>query len=208
MIMSHSDDNGLVVPPRLAALPVVFVPIWRSDEEMSRVLDAAKKITEGWDPLFYKIDGRDQYKPGYKFAEWELKGVPIRIEIGPRDVEQNQVVVVRRDTGEKVSMSIVGLRERLESMLEAIQQSLFDRAKANLSSRTTDCDSFAEYAANVANGGFFRVHWCGADECETRIQQDTKSTIRCIPLDAPAESGKCLVCGQPSNRRVIAAQAY
>jgi prolyl-tRNA synthetase len=208
MIMSHSDDNGLVVPPRVAPLPVVFVPIWRSDEEMARVLDAAKKITEGWDPLFYKIDSRDQYKPGYKFAEWELKGVPIRIEIGPRDVEAGTVVVVRRDTSEKVTLPTQGLREKLETTLKDIQQSLFNRAKANLDARTKDCDSFEEYAGAVGDGGFFRVHWCGSDECETKIRNETKSTIRCIPLDAPAESGKCLVCGQPSNRRVIASQAY
>jgi prolyl-tRNA synthetase len=208
MIMSHSDDNGLVVPPRLAPLPVVFVPIWRSDDEMARVLDAARKITGGWDPLFFKVDSRDQYKPGYKFAEWELKGVPIRIEIGPRDVDAGTVVVVRRDTSEKVTMPTDGLRAKLETMLDEIQQSLFDRAKANLAARTKDCDAFEDYAKAVGAGGFFRIHWCGRDECETKIQQDTKSTIRCIPLDAPAESGKCLVCGQPSNRRVIASQAY
>ena len=109
MIMTHSDDSGLVVPPKLAPVPVVFVPIWRSDEEMDLVLGRARELTRDWDPLFYKIDDRDQYKPGYKFAEWELKGIPVRIEIGPRDVANNTVVVVRRDTGEKTPMSMDGL---------------------------------------------------------------------------------------------------
>ncbi len=208
MIMSHSDDNGLVIPPKLAPLPVVFVPIWRSDEEMATVLGAAKKITEDWDPLFFKVDSRDQYKPGYKFAEWELKGVPIRIEIGPRDVEAGTVVVVRRDTGEKATMPTAGLREKLVAMLDEIQTSLFARAKERLTSRTRDCDDYAEYAKSVSEGGFFRIHWCGADTCETQLREKTKSTIRCIPLDAACETGKCLVCGQPSSRRVIAAQAY
>ena len=130
MIMNHSDDNGLVIPPRLAPVPVVFVPIWRSEEEMALVLGKAREITDGWDPLFFKIDDRDQYKPGYKFAEWELKGVPVRIELGPRDVEQGTVVVVRRDTGEKAAVPMEGLRERLEALLEEIQANLFALAKA------------------------------------------------------------------------------
>jgi len=208
LIMTHSDDNGLVVPPKLAPLPVVLVPIWRSDEDRTTVLGAARRITEDWDPLFYKIDDRDQYKPGYKFAEWELKGIPVRIEIGPRDVEQNQVVVVRRDTGEKTPMSADGLLPKLQQLLEDMQQSLFTEAKQRLNDRTRDCDDFADYKKAVKNGGFFRIHWCGQDTCETRLQDDTKSTIRCIPLDAPDESGPCLVCGEPSERRVIASQAY
>ncbi len=208
MIMSHSDDNGLVIPPRLAPLPVVFVPIWRSDEERNLVLGRARKITADWDPLFFKIDDRDHFKPGYKFAEWELRGVPIRIEIGPLDCANNEVVVVRRDTGEKTSMPMLGLRENLAGLLKEIQVSLFARAKERTNAGTRDCDGYDDYKAHVANGGFFRVHWCGANACETRLQDETKSTIRCIPFDAPDESGNCLLCGAPSKRRVIAAQAY
>ena len=208
MVMSHSDDNGLVIPPKVAPLPVVFVPIWRSDEEMATVLGRAKELTKDWDPLFFKIDSRDQYKPGRKFAEWEVKGVPIRIEIGPRDCEQNQVVVVRRDTSEKIAMPMEGLREKLEAMLVTIQNDLFAAAKKRMDDQTRDCDAYDDYKANVANGGFFRIHWCGENACETRLQGETKSTIRGIPLDSPAETGACLMCGKPSSRRVIAAQAY
>ena len=208
MVMSHSDDNGLVIPPKLAPLPVVFVPIWRSDEEMATVLGRARELTRDWDPLFFKIDDRDQYKPGYKFNEWEVRGVPVRIEIGPRDCQNNQVVAVRRDTGQKTPLSMDGLREKVDALLADIQANLFAVAKKRLDDRTRDCDRFEDYKANVGNGGFFRIHWCGGNACETRIQEETKSTIRCIPFDAPDEDGACIVCGKPSKRRVIAAQAY
>ena len=208
MVMSHSDDNGLVIPPKLAPLPVVFVPIWRSDEEMATVLARARALTQDWDPLFYKIDDRDQYKPGYKFNEWEVRGVPIRIEIGPRDCQNNQVVLVRRDTGEKAAASMDGLREKVAAMLEDIQTNLFNAAKKRMDDNTRDCDSYEDYKESVGSGGFFRIHWCGANACETRIQEETRSSIRCIPFDAPEEEGACIVCGKPSGRRVIAAQAY
>ncbi len=208
MIMSHSDDNGLVIPPKLAPLPVVFVPIWRSDEDMALVLGRARELTKDWDVTSYKIDDRDQYKPGYKFAEWEIRGVPIRIEIGPRDCENNQVVVVRRDTGEKIPMSMDGLREKLDNLLEEIQNNLFERAKQRMDDNTRICDSYDDYKANVEKGGFFRIHWCGEDACEKKIQEETRSTIRCIPFDAVEEEGKCMVCGKPSHKRVIAAQSY
>jgi len=208
MIMAHGDDNGLVIPPKLAPLPVVIVPIWRSDEEMALVLGRAREITRDWDPLLYKIDDRDQYKPGYKFNEWEVRGVPVRIEIGPRDCQNNQVIAVRRDTGAKTPMPMSGLRENLDALLADIQANLFNAAKKRLDENTRDCDASEDYSANVANGGFYRIHWCGADACETRIQEETKSSIRCIPFDAPEEPGACLVCGKPSQRRVIAAQAY
>jgi prolyl-tRNA synthetase len=208
MVMSHSDDNGLVIPPKLAPLPVVFVPIWRSDEEMASVLARARELTRDWDPLFYKIDDRDQYKPGYKFNEWEVRGVPIRIEIGPRDCRHNQVVAVRRDTGEKIPMPMEGLRENVETLLAEIQTNLFNVAKKRLEDNTRDCDAYEDYRANVEKGGFFRVHWCGDDACETQLKDETRSTIRCIPFEAPEEAGRCIVCGRPSTRRVVAAQAY
>lgn len=208
MIMSHSDDNGLVIPPRLAPLPVVFVPIWRGDDEMALTLGKAREITQGWDPLFFKIDDRDQYKPGFKFAEWEVRGVPIRIEIGPRDVQNNQVIVVRRDTGEKLPMPAEGLREKLVALLEDIQNNLFTTAKKRLDDNTHTVDSYEDYKARIGNGGFFRIHWCGSGACEEALQQDTRSTIRCIPFDSEEEAGRCLVCGAPSARRVVAAQSY
>lgn len=208
MIMTHSDDNGLVIPPKLAPLPVVFVPIWRSDDEMALTVGRAREITAGWDPLFFKIDDRDQYKPGYKFAEWEVRGVPVRIEIGPRDCQSNQVVVVRRDTGEKTAMPMEGLREKLEALLVDIQNNLFATAKKRMDENTFTCDSYDDYKCRVEKGGFYRIHWCGERACEDRMQEDTRSTIRCIPFDAPEEQGACLVCGKPSSRRVIAAQSY
>lgn len=208
MVMTHSDDNGLVIPPKLAPLPVVFVPIWRSDEEMDRVLGRAREITSNWDPLFYKIDDRNQYKPGFKFAEWEVRGVPIRIEIGPRDCDNNQVVAVRRDTGEKTPLSMDGLYENVRALLDDIQTNMFNTAKRRMDERTHVCDAYAEYKDAVANGGFFRIHWCGNPACEALMQEETKSTIRCIPFDAEEEDGVCMICGKPSKRRVVASQSY
>jgi prolyl-tRNA synthetase len=208
MVMSHSDDNGLVIPPKLAPLPVVFVPIWRSDAEMALVLGRARDLTRDWDMLFFKIDDRDQYKPGFKFHEWETRGVPVRIEIGPRDCRNNQVIAVRRDTGEKIPMPTDGLRAHIDALLADIQSGMFRTAKRRLDDRTFMCDSYEDYKAKVGEGGFFRVHWCGGDPCETQIREETRSSIRCIPFDAPEKPGACLVCGKPSQRRVIAAQAY
>ncbi len=132
LIMTHSDDKGLVIPPKLAPLPVVIVPIWRSLAEQQQVTDFAKNITKDWDPIFYKIDDRDQYKPGYKFNEWELKGIPLRIEIGPRDVQNKQVVLVRRDTGEKITLSTDNLKGQVDKILKEIQDNLFNTAKKRL----------------------------------------------------------------------------
>ena len=209
MIMSHSDDNGLVIPPKLAPLPVVFVPIWRSDEEMAQTVGTAREITKDWDPLFYKIDDRDQYKPGYKFNEWELKGVPVRVEIGPRDVQSRSVVAVRRDTGEKTTLPMEGLRENLERLLVDIQKNLFDAAKKRLEDRTETLDSYDEYKQRVETGGFYRVFLDHANpEVEARLKDETRSTVRCIPFDAPEEEGPCMLTGKTCKGRVIAAQAY
>ncbi|HNT89139.1 MAG TPA: proline--tRNA ligase, partial [Candidatus Hydrogenedentes bacterium] len=157
IVMTHSDDNGLVIPPRLAPLPVVFVPIWKSDAERDVVCEKAREITRDWDPLFYRIDDRDQYKPGYKFNDWELKGVPIRVEIGPRDVQNNTVVAVRRDTGEKQALSMDGLREHLTRLLDDIQNNLFARAEQRTRVNTQTVDDYEEYKARIDQGGFFRV---------------------------------------------------
>jgi prolyl-tRNA synthetase len=209
MVMTHSDDNGLVIPPKLAPLPVVIVPIYRNDEEMDLVLNKAKEMTEGWDPLFFKIDNRDHYKPGFKFAEWELKGVPIRIEIGPRDVASGQVVAARRDTSEKITLSMDGLREKLEALLDEIQQNLFAIAKKRTEDNTHTIDSYEEYQARIGQGGFFRVFLDHKNpEVENRLQADTKSTVRCIPFDAEPEEGECMITGAPCHYRVIASQSY
>ena len=209
MIMTHSDDSGLVIPPKLAPTPVVFVPIYRSDEEKTLVLEKARAITRDWDPLFYKIDDREQYKPGYKFNEWELKGIPVRIEIGPRDVAANSVVAVRRDTGEKTTMPADTLHEQVRAMLDAMQANLYETAKKRMEERTFTVDSYDEYKASVEEGGFFRVFLDHANpKVEETLQEDTRSTIRCIPFDAPEEIGPCMITGTPCKGRVIAAQSY
>jgi len=209
MIMTHSDDDGLVIPPRLAPLPVVFVPIYRKDEERALVLERIARITENWDPLFFKVDDRDQYRPGYKFAEWEVKGVPLRIEIGPRDVAQNSVVVVRRDTKEKTIRSCDGLLASLRETLETMQRDLFNAARERMTARTFTVDHYDEYRERVDAGGFFRV-FLDVDnpEVEAKLQEDTRSTVRCIPFDQPDEEGPCMITGKPCRGRVIAAQSY
>jgi len=209
MILTHSDDNGLVVPPRLAPRPAVLVPIWRDDDQKDRVLSQARELTRDWDPLFCYVDDRDQHKPGYKFNEWELKGVPIRMELGPRDVDNKEVVVVRRDTGEKTPMPMTGLLENLEKLLEEIQENLFRQAKERTGAQTYTVDDYEAYKNAIGGGGFFRVFLDHENpEVEHRLQDDTRSTIRCIPFDAPGEEGPCMITGEPCRGRVIAAQAY
>ncbi|MGC8738957.1 MAG: proline--tRNA ligase [Candidatus Hydrogenedens sp.] len=209
MIMTHSDDQGLVVPPKLAPLPVVIVPIWRSDEEQQKVSEFAQNITRDWDPLFYKFDDRDQYKPGYKFNEWELKGVPLRIEIGPRDIQNKQVVLVRRDNAEKITLSIDNLKEHVENTLADIQNNLFKKAKERTEANTFTVDSYNEYKERIEKGGFFRVFLDHTNpEVEQRLKEETKSTIRCIPFDVPEEEGPCMITGKLCKYRVIAGQAY
>lgn len=208
MVMSHSDDNGLVIPPKVASLPVVTVPIYRSDEERDTVLAAARRMTEDWPVLFHKIDDRDNVKPGRKFAEWEIKGIPIRIELGPRDCANGEAIVVRRDTGEKTAMPMEGLLPKLEALLDEMQADLFAKAKQRMTENTHDCDDFEEYKDRVGKGGFYRIHWDGTAESEEKLQNETRSTIRCIPFDAEVEEGKCIVSGRPSKGRVIAAQGY
>ncbi len=209
MIMTHSDDSGLVIPPKLAPTPVVFVPIYRNEDEKAAVLAKAREITRDWDPLSYKIDDREQYKPGYKFNEWELKGIPVRIEIGPRDVAANTVVAVRRDTGEKTTVSADALSEEVRRMLASIQTHLFEAAKKHMEERIYTVDSYNEYKERVEQGGFFRVFLDHANPMvEETLQADTRSTIRCIPLEASDETGPCVITGKPCAGRVIAAQSY
>ena len=210
LIMTHSDDQGLVLPPRLAPLQVVVVPIWRGDEEMERLKEAARKLTRGWEGVVtFKIDDRENYRPGWKFNEWETRGVPIRVELGPRDLENNQAVPARRDTGEQISVSQEGILEEIQNLLEDIQRNLFERARRYRDEHTFVVDDYDEFKRKIEEpGGFFKIHWCGSRECEDRLQEETKATIRCIPFDQEKEEGRCLLCGKPSHGRVIAAKAY
>ncbi len=210
LIMTHSDDQGLVLPPRLAPLQVVVVPIWRGDEEMERLKQAARELTKGWDGVVtYRIDDRENYRPGWKFNEWETRGVPIRVELGPRDLEKGQAVLVRRDTGEKIAVPQAALLSEIQKLLENIQQSLFERARKYRDDYTFVVDDYADFKQKIEEpGGFFKIHWCGSRECEDKLQEETKATIRCVPFDREKEEGKCLICGKPSHGRVIAAKAY
>ena len=210
LIMTHSDDTGLVVPPKLAPTEVVFVPIWRGDEEMSAIRERMHNLTTDLKGAFrLKVDDRDNVRPGWKFNEWEQRGVPIRVEMGPKDLANNAVVLVRRDTGEKRSISQDSLRDELASTLEAIQKNLFDRALAYREQNTFRVDDYEQFKKEIEEpGGFFWTHWCGNRACEDRLQDETKATIRLLPIQGEPENGKCLLCGGESKQRVLVAKAY
>jgi prolyl-tRNA synthetase len=210
LIMAHGDDNGIVIPPKLATTQVAIVPIFRKPEERSRVLEAANRIAATLKDagVGFKVDDRDQYSPGWKFNDWEKRGVPLRMELGPKDLDKNQVVFARRDTGEKIPAPQDGLAGRVQTMLETIQKSLFERALEFREKNTHSVDDYATLEKMLDAGGFLWAHWCGADSCEERVKNETKATIRCIPSGRPKESGGCVACGSASEGRVIFARAY
>ena len=212
LIMTHSDNNGLVLPPALAPIQVVMVPIYKTEEELGQILGRMKEIKAEMaaQGISVKIDDRDNLRPGFKFAEWELKGVPVRIVIGPRDLQNGVVELARRDTMEKESVSQEGLAERVSGLLKDIQQSLYDRAAAFRAAKIRRVDTWDEFKVEIEKGGFLLCHWDGTPETEEKIKEETKATIRCIPLDSFVceEEGKCIYSGRPSHRRVIFARAY
>ncbi|MGH7492126.1 MAG: proline--tRNA ligase [bacterium] len=210
LIMAHSDDNGLVLPPKLAPIQVVLVPIWKGEGEKAQVLERAQKIVAEWKGKFsFKLDDRDHYRPGWKFNEWEKRGVPIRVELGPKDVQSGNVVLVRRDSGEKRVLAQNGLVEEIQRMLEVIQNDLYRRALAFREQHTKVIDDYEQFKQELDEpGGFFWAHWSGEREAEDRLQEETKATIRCIPFDGFKEQGKCLITGKPSSQRVLIAKAY
>ncbi|MGB4958630.1 MAG: His/Gly/Thr/Pro-type tRNA ligase C-terminal domain-containing protein, partial [Saprospiraceae bacterium] len=208
LIMTHSDDEGLVLPPRLAPFQVVIVPIPNPDPEL---LEKAGEISQSLKSLGIrvKIDTDDTKRPGYKFAEYEMKGVPVRLGLGKRDLQNNTIEVARRDTKTKVSIPLDGVTEYVKNLLEEIQNNLFERARSfrdGLVTRVDDYDHFKEVLEN--KGGFLLCHWDGTPETEEKIKTETKATIRCIPLDAPEEIGRCVYSGKPSSKRVVFAKAY
>jgi prolyl-tRNA synthetase len=211
LIMAHSDDEGLVIPPRLAPTQVVVVPIYKNDAERSAVMGTIEQISAAWKGrLRFKIDDRDQLTPGFKYNEWELKGVPVRVEVGPKDVEKGSVAVARRDMPGKAGKSFVpqaGLTERLEALLGEIQAALFERALRFRDERTADVSSYDELKQQIERG-FARAYWAGTTADEQRVQDETRATIRCIPLDQPEQSGRCVLTGQETTRQVIFARAY
>ena len=208
LIMTHSDDEGLVLPPKLAPFQVVIVPIPKPDPEL---LEKAKNISEALKALgiSVKIDTDETKRPGFKFAEYEMMGVPVRLGLGKRDLENNTIEVARRDTKEKTSIAMDQVVPYVSSLLDDIQENLFQRAKAYRDSHITKVDSYDQFKDVLENkGGFLSCHWDGTSETEEKIKEETKATIRCIPLDAPSESGKCIYSGKISERRVIFAKAY
>ncbi|MCH8553713.1 MAG: proline--tRNA ligase [Schleiferiaceae bacterium] len=211
LVMTHSDDNGLVLPPNLAPIQVVIVPIYKGMEELERVSVVANEIVAELRALgiSVKFDNRDTYKPGWKFNEYELKGVPIRIAIGPRDLEKGVVEVARRDTLEKESLATQGLGGKIKNLLTQMQQNLYQKALDFREENTHRADSWEEFVDIIENkAGFVYAHWDGTPETEEEIKTKTKATIRCIPLDAKKEIGKCILTGKPSERRVVFARAY
>jgi len=212
LIMAHSDDNGLVLPPKLAPVQVVIVPIFRKEEELKAIREKAEQIKTQLEALgiSVKFDDRDTHKPGWKFAEYELKGVPIRLAMGPRDLENGTVEVARRDTLEKNSYPAdESLPEKLKNLLAEMQQNIYDKALHFRTSSTYRVDSYDEMKEILEDkGGFILAHWDGTAETEEKIKEETKATIRCIPLNPEEEAGQCIYSGKPSNRRVVFAKAY
>jgi prolyl-tRNA synthetase len=209
VIMTHGDDSGLVLPPRVAPTQAVIVPIPRGNWQET-VLPRARELHARLAAAGVRVhlDAREEYTPGWKFAEWELRGVPLRIEIGPKDIERQQVVVARRDTREKLSVPVDGFEARLRAMLDAVQQSLLDRAKRFLDEHTSSTDSYEEFVALMeGRPGFVLAPWCGSEECEAAIKAETQATIRNLPFENERD-GKCVKCGRPAITRARFAKAY
>lgn len=211
LIMAHSDNNGLVLPPKLAPIQVVMVPIYKGEEELRSIVAvmegiAAELKAKG---ISVKIDDRDNVRSGFKFAEYELKGVPVRLAIGPRDLAGGTVELARRDTLTKESVPAEGIADRIENLLEDIQRNIYGKALKFRDSMITRVDTYDEFKRVLEEkGGFILAHWDGTPQTEELIKNETKATIRCIPVDAPAEEGTCIVSGKPSHRRVLFAKSY
>ena len=209
--MAHSDDQGLVLPPKLAPIQVVVVPIFRTDEEKKEIDELADLLIIECKKrdISIKFDDRDSYRPGYKFAEWELKGVPIRVTIGARDLKNGLVEIARRDTQVKETISKDDLLGKIEFLLEDIQQNIYNKALAFREDNITEVNSYDEFKEVLdGKGGFVSAHWDGTAETEKLIKDETKATIRCIPLDNTLEDGVCIHSGKPSIQRVLFAKAY
>ena len=210
LIMAHSDDNGLVLPPHLAPIQVVIVPIFKNAEQLAKITESVKPIIERLNQLgiSVKYDDDDKRRPGFKFADYELKGVPVRLAIGARDIENGTVELMRRDTLEKVVGPLAGIADTVSTILEDMQTNIYNKALKMRDSRIIKVDSYDEFKEKMEDGGFFLCHWDGTTETEERIKAETKATIRCIPLGGEDEEGVCMVTGKPSHRRVIIARAY
>jgi prolyl-tRNA synthetase len=211
LVMTHSDDEGLVLPPRIAPLQVVIVPIFKGEEQKALLDEKVHAMVASFKAagIRVKYDDSDNQRPGWKFAEYELKGVPVRIAVGPRDLENNQVEIARRDTKEKTTVSMDGITETVSQLLLDIQSNLFNRAKKYRDEHITKVDSWEDFIATLdTKAGFVSAHWDGTPETEDKIKEMTKATIRCIPLNNEQEAGACILTGNPSAQRVLFARAY
>ena len=210
LIMAHSDDNGLVLPPKVAPIEVVIVPIYKTDDQKNNVLEYCAQMKSRLESkgLRVKFDDRDTQKPGFKFAEWEMKGVPVRLAAGPRDVENKTVEIARRDTLTKQEISEIEMENHILGLLEEIQDNLYNRALQYRKDNTHSVNTWEEFKTVIENGGFAYAHWDGTTETELAIKEATKATLRCIPLDDDLEEGVDIFSGKPSKRRVIFAKAY
>jgi prolyl-tRNA synthetase len=213
LLMTHSDDDGLVLPPRIAPVQVVVVPLWQGDAEQAQVAPVAERVRAAlaarFDPLRIKVDARADQRPAERFFYWVQQGVPLRIEVGPRDVKQGQVMLVRRDTRAKRAAPIERVAEVAAEILDTAQRELYQRALDFRAAHSHVVDDYAEFKRILdGDGGFVYAHWNGKPETEARIKEETKATIRCIPMDGKPEPGKCILTGEPSSQRVIFAQAY
>jgi len=210
LIMVHSDDNGLVLPPKLAPIQVVIVPIYKGDEQRKAISDKLQPVITKMQELgiSVKFDDSDNKRPGFKFADYELKGVPVRLVMGGRDLENNTIEIMRRDTLEKENVSFDGIVKRVQTLLDDIQRNLFEKARAYRDAHIFECDNYDEFKERVKDGGFFLCHWDGTAETEAKIKEDTQATIRCVPFDYEQTEGIDMVSGKPSKHRVIIARSY
>ena len=210
LIMAHSDNNGLVLPPKLAPIQVVIVPIYKGEEQLAAARAKMNEIADGLAALGIrvKVDDRDNLRPGFKFAEYELKGVPVRLALGQRDLQNGTIELARRDTLTKETVSQEGIVERIAALLDEIQANIFQKALDYRNSMITKVDTWEDFKVEIEKNGFLLCHWDGTPETEERIKEETKATIRCIPYDAPEEEGKCIYSGKRSHRRVVFARSY
>ena len=210
LIMSHSDDNGLVLPPHLAPIQVVIIPIYRSEEQLAQISEKVNGIVAKLKALgiSVKFDDADNKKPGWKFAEYELKGVPVRLAMGGRDLENNTIEVMRRDTLEKETVTCDNIETYVQNLLEEIQKNIFQKALDHRTEKTITVDTYEEFKEKIEEGYFIMAHWDGTPETEEQVKNETKATIRCIPLEGDKTPGKCMVTGRPSAQRVLFARAY
>ena len=210
LIMVHSDDNGLVLPPKLAPIQVVIVPIYKGDDQLKAISNKLQPVINKLEELgiSVKYDDSDNKRPGFKFADYELKGIPVRLVMGGRDLENNTIEIMRRDTLEKESVSFDNIVERVKTLLDDIQANLFEKARAYRDAHVYECDNYDEFKERVKDGGFFLCHWDGTAETEAKIKEDTQATIRCVPFDYGQTEGVDMVSGKSAKCRVIIARSY